>query len=106
MVSLVIPACRLSSWYSLQPRSRCLTLWTLSEHWHCVESYDGRCYGVCMVYSMVNSMVHSMVYARCMYGVCTVHSMVYVCCIVLCMYGVYMVYGMVYVWYMYGVWCV
>ena len=42
LVSLVIPACRLSSWYSLQPRSRCLTLWTLSEHWHCVESYDGR----------------------------------------------------------------
>ena len=30
------------SWYSLQPRSRCLTLWTLSEHWHCVESYGGR----------------------------------------------------------------
>ena len=43
MVSPVIPACRLSSWYSLQPRSRCLTLWTLLEHWHCVESYDGRC---------------------------------------------------------------
>ena len=44
MVTLVIPACRLSSWYnvSLQRRSRCLTLWTLSEHWHCVESYDGR----------------------------------------------------------------
>ena len=42
MVSLVIPACRLSSWYSLQPKSRCLTFWTLSEHWHCVESYDGR----------------------------------------------------------------
>ena len=41
-VSLVIPACRLSSWHSLQPRSRCLTLWTLSEHWHCMESYDGR----------------------------------------------------------------
>ena len=42
VVSLVIPACRLSSWYSLQPRSRCLTLWTLSEHWHCVESYVRR----------------------------------------------------------------
>ena len=42
VVSLVIPACRLSSWYSLQPKSRCLTFWTLSEHWHCVESYDGR----------------------------------------------------------------
>ena len=39
---LVISACRLSSWYSLQPRSKCLTFWTLSEHWHCVESYDGR----------------------------------------------------------------
>ena len=24
-------------------RSRCLTLWTLSERWNCVESYDGRC---------------------------------------------------------------
>ena len=42
MASLVIPAYRLSSWYSLQPKSRCLTLWTLPEHWHCVESYDGR----------------------------------------------------------------
>ena len=42
VVSLVIPACCLPSWYSLQPRSRCLTLWNLSEHWNCVESYDGR----------------------------------------------------------------
>ena len=42
MVSLVIPACCLPSWYSLQPRSRCLILWNLSEHWNCVESYDGR----------------------------------------------------------------
>ena len=42
VVSLVIPACLLSSWYSLKSRSRCLTLWTLSEHWHCVESHDGR----------------------------------------------------------------
>ena len=41
VVSLVIPACRLSSRYSLQPRNRCLTLWILSEHWHCVESYAG-----------------------------------------------------------------
>ena len=38
VVFLVFPTCRLSSWYSLQPRRRCLTLWTLSEHWHCVES--------------------------------------------------------------------
>ena len=42
VVSLVIPACCLLSWYSLQPRSGCLTLWTLSEHWHCVESYAVR----------------------------------------------------------------
>ena len=42
VVSLVIPACRLSSWCSLHPRSRCLTPWTLSEHWHCVDSYGGR----------------------------------------------------------------
>ena len=42
VVSLVIPACRLSSWCSLHPRSRCLTLWTLSEHWHCVDQYCER----------------------------------------------------------------
>ena len=42
VVSLVIPACRLSSWYSLQPRSRCLILWAFSEQWHCVGSYGGR----------------------------------------------------------------
>ena len=42
VVSLLIPACRLSSWYSLQPGSRCLALWTLSEHRHYMESYDGR----------------------------------------------------------------
>ena len=29
VVSLLIPACRLSSWYSLQLKSRCLTFWTL-----------------------------------------------------------------------------
>ena len=33
VVSLVIPACRLSSWYSLQPRSRCLTTPPRGKRW-------------------------------------------------------------------------
>ena len=37
VVSRAIPAASLSLWQVLHPRSRCFTLWILSEHWQWVE---------------------------------------------------------------------